>query len=173
MNGPMKTIYGTFILMILFIFFCDNPCSALEVETHRDINKYIADKNIMLNSFSLHQYLQKNLGMQDGTETYIEKDKLNQQIFDWLGDGGVYEDKPPECWIPYQRSRNHFHNPIDNSGFSGIWDTGFLEGVSVIDWISQPANTQSCGYYSWNDARKYYELALTAKSKAAGNIEVL
>jgi hypothetical protein len=68
--------------------------------------------------------------------------------------------------VPYWRSRNHFHNPIDNSGFSGWWDTGIFSGMSAVNWISQPANTQSCGYYSWNDARDYYYKALTSTDKA-------
>jgi len=134
---------------------------ALEVDTHRAINLYIVDKTSTFNGYSLDKYLKENLGIVDGVTA-----KFNlRMVQDWIGDGGEFEDKPSGC-VPYWRSRNHFHNPIDDSGFSGIWDTGFLSGMSAIDWINQPINTQSCGYYSWDDARKYYYAALTAPDKA-------
>jgi hypothetical protein len=129
---------------------------ALTVETHRAIN----EKNANKGSF-LHQYLINQLGLKDGVETEINK----KWIIKYIADGGEYEDKPSEC-IPYWRSRNHFHNPINNSGFSGIWDTGLLSGISAIAWAMQPVSSQSCGYYSWNDARDYYYNALTSTSKA-------
>jgi hypothetical protein len=47
--------------------------------------------------------------------------------------GGNYEDKPPGV-IPYLRSVNHFHNPLTDQGFSGIWGTGFLSGESSIQY---------------------------------------
>ena len=72
--------------------------------------------------------------------------------------------------FPYWRSRNHFHNPIDNSGFSGIWDTGLLSGMSALDWAMQPPNSQNCGCYSWNDVRDYYYRALTSPDKGTREI---
>lgn len=132
---------------------------ALETDTHETINKHIA--NNIFNGFSLDDYLKNQLGMQEGKNTFLN----NKEVFKWLGDGGKTEDKPGLC-MPYWRSRNHFHNPINNSGFSGIWDTGFLSGISVVEWALHPVNAQTCGYYSWNDARNYYYTALTAPDKA-------
>ncbi len=37
-----------------------------------------------------------------------------------------------------------------------------MNGMSVMNWLKQPADTQICGYYSWDDARKYYYSALMA-----------
>ncbi|MEN6318233.1 MAG: hypothetical protein ABFD82_05710, partial [Syntrophaceae bacterium] len=161
MNSPKKIICGILILILWVICSFIVPSMALEVETHRTINEYLADKNIALNGFSLHQYLQRQLGLQNGSEEYLNSKK----VFKWLGDGGVYEDEPPGC-VPYWRSRNHFHNPMNKSGFSGWWDTGIFSGMSAVNWILQPANTQSCGCYSWNDARDYYYKALTSPDKA-------
>jgi len=161
MSSTIKNIYGIFILLIFVVFSFGDQCIALEVETHKAINKYIADKNRVFDGFSLHQYLQNNLGIQNGTETYIKKDQLNQQIFDWLAEGGEHEDN---LWL--LRMRNHFHNPINNSGFSGIWDTGIFSGMSAIDWAMQPLNAQTIQHYSWNDARAYYYKALTSTDKA-------
>ncbi|MFH2047592.1 MAG: hypothetical protein ABIK92_20885 [Pseudomonadota bacterium] len=161
MIKQINKLHAIIIMAICFILILYVPGMTLEVDTHKAINKYIAGKNIILNGFSLHQYLQIQLGMQNGTDEYIN----SKQVFDLLGDGGVYEDKPGGWCIPYWRSRNHFHNPIDNRGFSGWWDTGFLSGMSIIDWALQPLNSQYCGYYSWNDARSYYFKALTDPDK--------
>jgi hypothetical protein len=142
---------------------------ALEVDTHKAINRYVVDEDSTFSGYSLDKYLKNNLGINDGV-----KAKYNfKMIKEWIGNGGVYEDKPPECNIPYARSVNHFHNPINNSGFSGWWNTGIKSGMSAIDWINKPHNTQSCmlycgycGYYSWDDVRSYFYYALTAADKA-------
>ena len=153
-------IYKLFILVIpVLVMYFTTQAQGLETPTHRAINELVAKNNF--NGFSLGDYLKHQLDMQNGINTYFN----NKEIFKWIGDGGIYEDKPPECFIPYWRSRHHFHNPIDNSGFSGIWDTGILSGMSAIDWAMQPVGSQSCGYYSWNDARDYYYKALTSADK--------
>ena len=164
MHTQLKHLYKIFGITIILSLICILPhAKALDVTTHRAINEYVSQNN--LNAFFLDEYLRTQLGIQEGIKTYFKKDELNQQVFRWVGDGGVDEDTPPAC-IPYWRSGNHFHNPIDNSGFSGIWDTDFLSGMSAIDWAMQPVDTQSCGYYSWNDARDYYYKALTSADKA-------
>jgi hypothetical protein len=57
---------------------------------------------------------------------------------------------------------NHFHNPLTNGGFTGIWGTSFLHGQSSTQWALAPQRTQSPGgYYSWSDVRGYYFKALT------------
>ncbi|MFH2047590.1 MAG: hypothetical protein ABIK92_20875 [Pseudomonadota bacterium] len=155
MNTWMKKNIKILILIYSILFVTVIPIKALEVDTHEAINKHIA-KNAF-NGFSFDQYLKNQLGIQEGKDTLIN----NKEIIKWFGDGGKMEDKPGGWCIPYWRSRNHFHNPIDNRGFSGWWDTGFLSGMSIIDWALQPLNSQYCGYYSWNDARSYYYKALT------------
>jgi hypothetical protein len=130
---------------ILFIFI--HISFALETETHKAINNYVAQRS--LNGFSLNDYLKTALGIQSGTEDYFRKDGLDQEAFKWLGDGGVYEDNPPD-FLPFLRSLNHFHNPIDDSGFSALWNIEFFSGVSAIQWALLPENSQSRGHYSWN-----------------------
>lgn len=156
-NGKIKIFLIINILTAFLLGFFDS-LYALEVETHRSINEHVA-KNIF-NGFSLNDFLKEQLGMLKG---YDEK-MVNKEVLEWLADGGEYEDKPLEC-APFWRSRHHFHNPVDNSGFSGIWDTGILSGVSSRDWALYPTEMQSCGYYSWNNARVYYLWALAADSK--------
>ena len=108
-----KIFFVSVIIVSAIILTYPNMSSALETKTHETINIYIAQNSIK--DFSLNDYLKLQLGIQSGTDTVFTNGKLSQEVFKWIGDGGVYEDKPPECWIPYQRSRNHFYNPIDNS----------------------------------------------------------
>lgn len=160
-NIRINKILTLCMVSISFVAILVIQAIALEVETHKEINSYIADENSVVYGSYLNNYLKSNLGIEDGVKATFN----SKVIKEWISDGGVYEDNPSGC-VPYWRSRNHFHNPINNSGFSGWWDTGIISGMSAIDWINQPINTQSCGYYSWNDARKYYYAALTATDKA-------
>ncbi len=160
MSNRKEKIFLVINISLAFLLIVVNSLYALEVVTHRAINEYIAKSAFV--GFSLDDYIKQQLGMQKG---YDEK-LLGKEVFLWLSDGGAFEDKPPECFIPYMRSRHHFHNPIDNSGFSGISDTGILSGMSATDWAMQPVGSQSCGCYSWNDARDYYYKALTSADKA-------
>ncbi|MFH2047594.1 MAG: hypothetical protein ABIK92_20895 [Pseudomonadota bacterium] len=162
MNRQTKNIFILFVIIAAFIsLFYVTKISALEAPTHRAINERITDKNLTFNNFSLKQHLIEQLGFQNGIETPIK----NKWVIKWLSDGGEMEDKPGGWCLPHWRQRNHFHNPIDNTGFSGVWDTGFYSGMSVIDWALQPLNSQYCGYYSWWDARSYYFKALTDPDK--------
>ena len=140
-----------------------NFCYALNVETHKDINEYIARN--ALDGFSLGTYLKNNLGIENGITTSFKSSNDSLEVWQWFRAGGEYEDAPP--WtLPYLRSKNHFHNPINEQGFSGIWDTEFLSGMSAINWVLSSPNTQSPGgYYSWADVRSYYLKALTLGTK--------
>jgi hypothetical protein len=90
----------------------------------------------------LDQYLKKQIGMKAGIENILN----NQRAWRWIKEGGEYEDKPSGC-ISYWRSRNHFHNPIDNSGFSGLWDMDIFSSISAMSWVLQPVDSQGCGHY--------------------------
>jgi hypothetical protein len=151
------------MMMATVFLFVIPPAQSLEVPSHRKINEYILQNTF--NGFFFDDYLKKHLGVQEGVKTNFKRDSLNQPVFRWLSDGGEFEDSPSGCF-PHWRSRNHFHNPIDNTGFSGWWDTGIFSGMSALNWISQPINSQECGSYSWNDARQYYYAALTSSDKA-------
>ncbi len=156
----MKTIFSKSLMLLLIISAIAVNSYALEVETHRAINEHIV-KNA-LNGFSLGTYLKNQLGFQNSTD-----EKFNSlKVWEWLRDGGFYEDKP--VWtIPYLRSVNHFHNPITDKGFTGLFRGLILSGDSSIAWAQKPVGTQSPGgHYSWNDARDYFYKALTINSKA-------
>ncbi len=164
----MKAARGVFFSLLL-LFILPLPNDALEVETHQAINRYIARETI--NGFSLDSYLKNQVGFQRGVreEFWFQgfKDALR-----WIAYGGVTEDKPPGFFqIPYLRSTNHFHDPINNQGFSGLIfgfiPPLFLTGKSSIQWSQEAIGGQSPGgYYSWFDARDYYYKALTSTVSA-------
>lgn len=151
--------------LIILSLFLPNTVNALEVKTHKAINE-IVGKVQAPSGFSLNQYLIDNLKFSNGiNEEISDSSGKKQYIYFWLRDGGEYEDVP-HWYLMYLRSKNHFHNPINEQGFSGIWDTGFLSGMSAINWALSSPNTQSPGgYYSWADVRSYYLKALTLGTK--------
>ena len=147
------------VLVALIILSQVSFSYALNIGTHKAINEYIANNS--LNGFSLDTYLRNNLGIQGGV---TEKFKIST-VWEWLRDGGEYEDEPP--WnIPYIRSLNHFHNPITEEGFKGDC-YGLSLCVSSTVWALMPLGTQSIltGNYSWLDVRDYYYKALTSTDK--------
>ncbi len=159
-NRIMK-IFKSFSFLIILNFILLLYAFALEVETHQAINSHIVGENSAIYGIYLDNYLKNNLGMRDGVKTLFD----SKMAKEWISDGGIFEDKPSGC-VPFWRSRNHFHNPKDKSGFSGWWDTGIFKCMSVVDWINQPVNMQVCGNYSWHDVRYYYYCALWSDSKA-------
>jgi len=150
MISRSKKDFKLFTVMVaIMAFFYNIPQTmALEVETHRLINEFVAQNT--LSGFSLDDYLKKQLGMHDGIKTDVK----NQKIFLWVGDGGEKEDS----YIGI-RCLNHFHDPISNTGLAGQY--------SARQWALMDAGSQSVLFenYSWYDARSYYYTALTALDK--------
>ncbi len=151
----MKTIFITLVTILQ----CISSSNALEPPTLMDINEHIA-KNTF-DGFSLDSCLKDQLGIQEG----IEKNFYSLRAWQLLREGGQKEDIP-YWYMSYLRSVNHFHNPLNDEGFGGIWGTGFLSGESSIQWSQKPLGTQSPGgHYSWYDVRDYFHKALTATDK--------
>ncbi len=158
-------------LVIYFALFLSS-LFALETNTHEEINEYAATN--ALNNFSLDSYLLNKLAFKNGTDEKIEGPwfwfiTTKKTVWQWIKIGGKKEDKP-YWYMPYLRSVNHFHNPITDLGFSGIWGSGSLDGESSILWSQEPVGAQSPGgYYSWHDARYYFYNALIATDKTERN----
>jgi len=152
------------VIVIFTAVLCQSATTytfAFEVNTHQAMNDYIARNK--LNEFSLDAYLKTNIGLQTGIETVLN----SRTISKWMNLGGQYEDLPP--WTPpYIRSVNHFHDPLTDVGFTGVWGSGILFGQSSIHWALAPQHTQvPGGFYSWSDVRNYYFQALTLTEKTA------
>ncbi len=143
---------------------------SLQEDTHKAINEYIAQN--IVNGYSLNNYLIGNLGFNGGAEEkisgYGDGQVVFQEIFKWLGYGGVQEDRPGRKWDYVTgtptRSVNHFHNPLKPWGEAGLND--ILSGQSSIRW-AQNTNQNPGGMWSWYDARTYFYTALTAAAKTA------
>lgn len=151
MTNQSRKIFLVLVIMQYLLLFTSTHISfALNTDTHKAINTYIAQQS--LNGFSLNDYLKTQLGMKEGTETYFKNGYLEQQVFKWIGDGGVKEDAGI-------RSLNHFQNPITNQGLLGNY--------SAVAWATLPTGTQPLSpISSWNDVRDYYFKALTSADKA-------
>lgn len=141
----------------------------LNTETHEQINERVV--TTIMDGFSLDLYLKHQLGLDQGVQSQlqgvIENKKHTVRVWQWFREGGIREDLP-NWYMPYIRSANHFHNPLTDQGFSGIWGTGLISGDSAIAWSQRALGTQSPGgYYSWHDARSRYFEALTAQDPVA------
>lgn len=146
------------ILCVSFLFYTPLLYS-LEVATHEAINVRIVGGSF--DGFSTDSYLKNNLGFNNGINERVD----NRRVWEWLRDGGRYEDIPA-WYLIYRRSVNHFHNPITDRGFSGWFFGKFLSGESSRDWFQKSLGTQSPGgYYSWHDARDYFYKGLTLPNK--------
>lgn len=147
-------LYKIIPFLLSFILFANlSYVYSLEVGTHEAINETVAKGGG--GSFSLDNYLINNLGVSGGVNEFIN----NKKVFDWFKLGGRYEDKPP-LTIPYTRSLNHFHNPLET------WDNAGLETFqSSVIWAQDqgPFGSLFGGNYSWKATREYFYTALTGK----------
>ncbi|MDF1592230.1 MAG: hypothetical protein P1P89_11990 [Desulfobacterales bacterium] len=161
----MNKIYKIVWLSIVFYLLNFNLSFALNPATHRTINDFVCQNS--LNGFSLDLCLKDQLGFLLGIDEGINPEPgITKTVSVLIEDGGEFEDEPP--WtIPYLRSVNHFHNPLTDGGFSGIWGTGFLAGESSILWSQKLVGEQGPGgHYSWHDVRDYFYKALTSSNNA-------
>ncbi len=151
-------------LFVILLIQCPSISHSLTVTTHERINRDIAPMAVQ--GFSLDSYLKNNLAFPYGRNEQLRADTVQG----WMEVGGKQEDEPSWC-IPYiSRSVNHFHNPLNDNGFSGFVVDGFLAGDSAVRWAQYPIGAQSssfmtylCGDYSWFDVRNYFYRALTSQ----------
>jgi hypothetical protein len=159
----MKRKWLLKILGVVFFWLqLHGPCSALEIETHKKINEYIATKEI--NNFSLDSYVMNQLGLKTGVETYLKRGEIPNRIREWLRDGGQFEDEPG-----YTRSFNHFHDPLkplDLAGFTYpiVFPVPF---TSALKWAQNQYGWPGVlgGDQSWKKARDSFYKGLTALNK--------
>lgn len=172
----MKNKGIVLIILLLTILAWPSKGFSLQEETHQAINKNISKKTI--NSFSLNEYLRNNLNFNAGSDEFLkgvdaDGKTVNNQVFWWLGYGGVQEDRPGD-WYDYlpiigkpTRSVNHFHNPLKHWSEAGLNDKilGILSytGQSQVLW-AQNSNQNVGGRWSWLDARRYFYIALTGRN---------
>ena len=116
--------------VLLFIAFFPNWALAYNIATHFEIS----NQSITIIRSSLNNYLKSNLGL-SLTSSFVEANTgQRKSAQDWISIGSKFEDG--ESLLEIIRTRQHFHNPISNSGLS---DT--FSGVSTVNWaISNSGN---------------------------------
>jgi len=134
-----------YIVLLILISLPDYAFSYKEA-THRALNYSVA--NNQNNLPNMADCLKNKLGYSS------VKDEVNgMQIIKWFENAGAQEDAIP-------RFTNHFHEPISNKGFAGMFDPAPL-------WAQKAAGNQwPGGAYSWLDARQYFYRSLTGTNKA-------
>jgi hypothetical protein len=158
--------FAKVLLSQILALFIASQTYALGTDTHARLNEYLVKKGS--NEFSTDLYLKNELGIPGGIETqlrgHINGRSRLYKVWEWIRDGGILEDSP--WYYTDTRSRNHYHEPLSNQGFSGIGGAGLLPGESAIFWFQRPLQTQSpYGFYSWNDVRGYFYDALMASDQ--------
>jgi hypothetical protein len=152
MNKKILILRCLWSLIILTIL-TTNRLAAYDIPTHQSITNRAA------NISSLNKYLQTRLGFKEGTQEII----LGLTVQDRVGQGSRSED------VPGFRVLNHFHNPLQPWAQAGLGDYIFgvipIFGQSSVLW-SQNLNQSPGGKWSWSDARRQYNDALTKSSKS-------
>lgn len=144
----MKTVKTIIVLMFTVLWL--TQAYALEKPTHEAINEVAA------NISSANDYLINQLKITGGLETYFSNGSLNKKAIKWIQLGGKTEDEPF-----YSRSFNHYLNPINNSGYGGLFKSA-LEWSHAQDTIGSTFG----GDYDWSAVRSYYLNALISTDKA-------
>jgi len=137
---------------MLLIVLCATPCLAYRAKLHRAINASAITQKLL--TPRLAAYFNDNFG-------YANADALVNaySIADWFRNGGTQEDQPG------LRMKNHVHDPVANSGFSGSLFGMTASGDPAVVWAQKSLAGQSPGgAYSWQDARHYFYTALTSDS---------
>lgn len=135
------------------------PVGAWSVDTHRIITEVAIDNSILENSNG--DYLNLNLGFQDGIIEYLLWKHYNLPVLEWLQEGSEKEDDvlPP-------RFMNHFHNPLKHlhdwgeAGLDDWYNLLPLNGLSSALWAHRDSND-----WSWPRTRDYFYTALTASTE--------
>ncbi len=175
------------LIILLMTLYGYSPCFPYAEKTHQAINEYIGQNTV--NGFSLSNYLIESLGLIGGhKELLLGVDAagkgMKTEIYKWLGYGGEQEDEPSQIWRLYlnmARNNNHFHDPLNTK-----WETAGLndclyfpdpilalvgiivpvphcyDGQSLVLWAQNPKQDVG-GRWSWQDARKYFYVALTGR----------
>ena len=106
-----RRIFGIIIAQVVLFAFLTKSY-ALDRQTHRTLNEYIANNTVA--DFSLHAFLQNQLQFPEGKEGVVN----SKQAWKWLRDGGEKEDDSGRFFA-------HFHNPLTDWGFKNLFAVSY------------------------------------------------
>ncbi len=131
---------------------------ALNEQTHELINEQAAETS------QLDSVLKEQLGLPDGTATRFKENRVLQ----WIRLGGRLEDEGTLWEMLRGKARffRHFHDPLQPWDQAGLKFLFFPRFQSSIRWAQRTDQSRETGHgnYSWLDARRYYQTALTGES---------
>jgi len=149
-------------LLVVLIAIWTSDASAFSIDTHRLLNRRVADVS------AVDSYLREELGLSRGLTENFNGKRARQ----WIEEGGAAEDQAFgfEPLGAAFRSRQHFHNPLLSWDQAGLNATSFcppffLSGKASVRWAQDP-NQGLSGQAAWADARQAFLQALTLPSKA-------
>lgn len=148
-------------LLVMLIAIWTSDVSAFGIDTHRLLNRRVADVS------AVDSYLREELGLSRGLTENFNGKRARQ----WIEEGGAAEDQAFgfEPLGAAFRSRQHFHNPLlpwDQAGLAGrCLALVPLSGEASVHWAQDP-NQGLSGQAAWADARQHFRGALTLPSKA-------
>lgn len=145
--GPFSRII---LYLIMLNIFCATSCYAYRARVHSAINASAITQKLLTPQLST--YFQDNFGYSKADDEII-----GDTISDWFRKAGKLEDEPGF------RTKNHFLDPVNNNGFSGLIFGMIGTGEPTAVWAQKGVGQQSPGgAHSWLDARQYFYTALTS-----------
>ncbi|GFE59364.1 hypothetical protein [Geobacter sp. AOG1] len=136
------------LFCIIIVSMSVQPALCYKANTHKALNSAV-----VTTKFS-SSYLQSMLGYAN-----VKQPVNGSEIIKWFENAGEQEDSIP-------RFINHFHEPISNSGYNGLWHSQLISGNPAPLWAQMETERQfPGGKFSWRDARSYFHTALTSSDK--------
>lgn len=163
--------YFLFVIPCVLTMFNNTVFAYGDIETHPQLT------DVAVNKSNLDRFLFDFLAFEDGIMHEFKNDDLaefenevtTKTVLDWLEYGSEFEDIS-------LRAKNHFHDPLRNTGLSdGPFSDGLLSGESNLIWAMETQNacagdfktnfkSNDCNAYSYNHAKNAYYIALTSQT---------
>lgn len=130
-------------LLVMLIAIWTSDASAFSIDTHRLLNRRVADVS------AVDSYLREELGLSGGLTENFNGKRAHQ----WIEEGGAAEDEflSIEPLGAAFRSRQHFHNPLlswDRAGLNApsLCSLGLpLVGQASVRWAQNSDQGLSVG----------------------------
>lgn len=150
----MKPYKMAIVCIVILSLFSTINCFGYRALAHKVINRSVISQK--LSAGPVKSYFAVQLGYSSAAKTVY-----NKKIIDWFEEAGPQEDEPGF------RTKNHFLDPVANSGFSGFLFGSMGSGDPTAVWAQKAVGEQSPGgAHSWQDAREFFYTALISNTTA-------
>src|SRR2546423_3526539 len=152
----MRTPYVVCVTALAIL--CVSPSLAYDIETHAGLSRSAAAASALDTVLTT---LQLSGTVKLDAAAIGRTDFNDGTPLGWIQEGSVREDGDSNC---DDRVRNHFYNPITNSGYSRF---GIITGIESALWGLEDSTTARFQDFSYRDARAYFWDSVTASSDSA------